>query len=157
MLKDQRELLLALNEEQVRYLVVGGYALGQYTEPRVTKDLDIFVEISEDNSRRLFTALAKYGAPLGAYTVADFQDPYSGYQFGLPPSQVDIMFAISAVSFEEAWRDSVPGETGDGIAVRYISFEHLIRNKEAAGRLQDLADAAALRASRLANEGPDEA
>jgi len=150
--KDQRDLLLAFNEQQVRYLVVGGYALGIYTEPRVTKDLDVFVEISEENAQRVFTALAKYGAPLQGYTPKDFQDPYSGYQFGLPPSQIDIIFAISAVSFEDAWRDSISGETGEGIAVRYISLEHLIRNKLAAGRLQDLADAAALKASIEANK-----
>jgi hypothetical protein len=153
--KDQRELLLAFNEQQVRYLLVGGYALGQYTEPRVTKDLDVFVEISDENAQRIFVALAKYGAPLGGYTPKDFQDPYSGYQLGFPPSQIDVLFAISAVSFEEAWKDSVPGQTGDGIAVRYISLEHLIRNKEAAGRLQDLADAAALKASKIANANPE--
>jgi hypothetical protein len=153
MKQDQRDLLLAFNEQQVKYLVVGGYALGRYTEPRVTKDLDLFVEISEENATRIFTALAVYGAPLAGLTPKDFQDPYSGYQLGLPPSQVDVIFAISAVSFEEAWRDSVLGETGDGIPVRYISSEHFIRNKTAAGRLQDLADAAAVEAAREANRG----
>jgi len=103
----------------------------------------------------VFAALAAYGAPLAGYTPKDFQDPYSGYQFGFPPSQIDLIFAISAVSFEEAWRDSVPGQTGDGIPVRYISLEHFIRNKEAAGRLQDLADAAALKASIAANSKRD--
>ena len=89
-------------------------------------------------------------------TVEDFQDPYSGYQLGLPPSQIDVIFAISAVSFEEAWRDSVPGQTGDGTEVRYISLEHLIRNKRAAGHLQDFADAAALENSRAANAKTDQ-
>lgn len=149
--KDQRDLLLAFNEQHVKYLLIGGYALGRYTEPRVTKDLDVFVDITDENAERVFAALAKYGAPLKGYTPKDFQDPYSGYQLGLPPSQVDVIFAISAVSFDEAWKDSVPGQTGDGIPVRYISLEHLIRNKVAAGRLQDLADAAALKAARAAN------
>jgi hypothetical protein len=153
--KDQRDLLLAFNEQQVRYLIVGGYALGRYTEPRVTKDLDVFVEISDENAGRIFAALAKYGAPLQGLTPKDFQDPYSGYQLGLPPSQIDVIFAISAVTFEEAWRESVPGQTGDGTEVRYISLEHLIRNKRAAGRLQDLADAAALEAARAANAKSD--
>lgn len=157
MKQDQRDLLLVFNEQQVKYLVVGGYALGRYTEPRVTKDLDVFVEISEENAERIFTALAKYGAPLAGLTPEDFQDPYSGYQLGLPPSQIDVIFAISAVSFEEAWRDSVPGQTGDGTEVRYISLEHLIRNKRAAGRLQDLADAAALEAAQSANAKADKA
>ncbi len=56
--KDQRDLLLAFNERRVKYLVIGGYALGRYTEPRATKDLDLFVEISEDNAQRIFAALA---------------------------------------------------------------------------------------------------
>jgi hypothetical protein len=150
--KDQRDLLLAFNEQQVRYLLVGGYAIGRYTEPRVTKDLDVFVDITDDNAQRVFAALAKYGAPLKGYTPKDFQDPYSGFQMGLPPSQIDIIFAISALTFEEAWSESVPGTTGDDIPVRYISLEHLIKNKAAAGRLQDLADVAALKAARKANE-----
>jgi hypothetical protein len=148
--KDQRDLLLAFNEQSVRYLIVGGYALVRYTEPRVTKDLDIFIEISEENARRVYAALAKFGAPVAQYTPADFQDPYSGFQFGVPPSQIDIILAISAVSFDEAWRDSIVGSTGDQIPVRYISLDHLIRNKLAAGRLQDLADADALVRARKA-------
>lgn len=154
--KDQRELLIAFNEQSVRYLLVGGYALGQYTEPRVTKDLDVFVDISDDNAQRVYIALAKYGAPLKGYTPKDFQDPYSGYQMGQPPSQVDILFAISALTFEEAWRDSIPDVTGDGIPVRYISRDHLILNKTVAGRLQDLADVAALKASAKANSQIEE-
>jgi hypothetical protein len=153
--KDQRDLLLAFNEQSVKYLVVGGYALGRYTEPRVTKDLDIFIEVSEENANRVFTALAKFGAPLEGYTVADFEDPYSGFQFGLPPNQIDIILAISEVTFAEAWTESIPGSTGEGISVRYISLEHLIRNKLAAGRLQDLADVEALRKAQKANQIPD--
>lgn len=151
--KDQRDLLLAFNEQQVRYLLVGGYALSRYTEPRVTKDLDLFVDISDENAQRVFLALASYGAPMEGYTLKDFQDPYTGFQFGFPPSQIDLMFAISAVTFDEAWNQSVPGTTGDGIPVHYISLEHLIKNKTAAGRLRDLADVAALRAAIKANEG----
>ncbi len=149
--KDQRDLLLAFNEKSVRYLIVGGYALGRYTEPRVTKDLDVFVDTANDNAERVFAALASFGAPIQGYSPADFQDPYSGFQFGVPPSQIDILLAISALTFEEAWAYSVPGSTGDGIPVRYISRDHLIRNKLAAGRLQDLADADALVRAKAAN------
>jgi len=149
--KDQRDLLLAFNEKSVRYLIVGGYALGRYTEPRATKDLDIFVGTSNEDAQRVFAALAKFGAPIEGFTPSDFQDPYSGFQFGIPPSQIDILLAISAISFEEAWEQSVPGTTGDGIPVRYISLDHLIRNKLAAGRLRDLADAEALVNAKAAN------
>ena len=71
---------------------------------------------------------------------ADFQDPYSGFQFGVPLSQIDVILAISAVTFDEAWADSVPGVVEGDIPVRYISREHLIQSKTAAGRLRDLAD-----------------
>jgi hypothetical protein len=73
--KDQRDPLLAFNEQQVRYLLVGSYAIGRYAEPRVTKALDVFVDITDDNAQRVFAALAKYGAPLKGYTPKDFQDP----------------------------------------------------------------------------------
>lgn len=80
MLKDQTDLLLAFTEQSFRYLIVGGYALGRYTGPRVTKDLDVFIEVSEENASRVFKALAEFGAPLGGITAADFQDPYAGFQ-----------------------------------------------------------------------------
>ncbi len=153
MLKDQRDLLLAFNEYHVRYILVGGYALGLYTEPRVTKDMDVWVGISSENAELVYKALAQFGAPLAGYTPHDFQDPYSDFQIGLPPSQIDILFAASGVDFEEAWQESQHGMTEDGIPIRYLSADHFIRNKTAAGRLQDLADAAAVIASLKANKG----
>ncbi|MGH9595786.1 MAG: hypothetical protein ACRD3K_03220, partial [Edaphobacter sp.] len=101
---------------------------------------------------RVYKGLAQFGAPLAGYTPKDFQDPYTGFQIGLPPSQIDIIFAASGLSFEEAWAESVPGATDEGIPVRYLSSDHFIRNKSVAGRLQDLADVAAVLASRKANE-----
>ncbi len=149
--KDQRDLLLAFNAQSVRYLIVGAYAVGRYTEPRATKDLNVFIDTAADNADRVFVALARFGAPIQGLTAADFRDPYSGFQFGVPPSQIDIILAISGVSFAEAWEQRLAGRTGDGIEVGYISLEHLIRNKLAAGRLQDLADADALQRARVAN------
>jgi hypothetical protein len=153
---DQRDLLLAFNEQSVRYILVGAYALNIYTEPRATKDLDVFIDTSDENAQKVFAALAKFGAPISGMTSADFQDPYSGFQFGVPPSQIDVILAISAVSFEEAWEQSVAGQTGDGIPVRYLSRDHLIRNKLAAGRLRDLADVEALINADKAYAPPEE-
>lgn len=151
MLKDHRDLLLAFNELRVRYLLIGGYALGRYTEPRVTGDLDLFVDATADNSPKVFSALARFGAPLAGYTPADFETVYETFQIGSPPNQIELIFAISGLSFEEAWRNSVDGTTSDGIPVRYLSSDDFIRNKTAAGRLQDLADVAAVLAARKAN------
>jgi hypothetical protein len=89
--KDQRDLLRAFNERKVRYLIVGGYAVSHYTEPRVTKDIDIFIDTSDENVAMLFAALAVFGAPLDGMTPKDFQDPAYGYQIGLPPSRIDIL------------------------------------------------------------------
>jgi hypothetical protein len=152
MLKDHRDLLLAFNACRVRFLLVGGHALGRYTEPRVTGDMDLFIDTSEENAKRVFAGLAQYGAPLAEYTVETFQDPYSGFQIGAPPQQIDLLFTASGLTFDEAWTNSVEGMTSDGIPVRYLSADDFIRNKIAAGRLQDQADVAAVIAARKANE-----
>jgi hypothetical protein len=144
---DLRELLLAFNDNGVEYLLVGGYAVGMYAEPRATKDLDIFVRPELPNSEAAYKALAAYGAPLSGVTPADFcNDPDSVFQIGQPPLRIDLLQKIDGVTFEEAW----PKRTDafiDGIPVHVISADHLIRNKLASGRLQDLADAEAVRES----------
>lgn len=155
MLKDQIDLLRAFNTARVRYLLVGGYALGRYAEPRATRDLDVFVDASAENSFRTFEGLALFGAPLAGYKPVDFQTVYETFQIGAPPYAIDIIFAISGVPFDEAWAESIEGVTSEGISVRYLSMEHFIRNKAAAGRLQDLADVAAVKASRKANGESD--
>lgn len=150
---DQLDLLRAFNEQSVRFLVVGAYALNVYTEPRATKDLDVFIEVSEENSKRVFLALAKYGAPIKGLSPADFLEPYAGFHFGVQPSQIDILLAISGLTFEEAWKDSI-ADLIEHIPVRYISREHLIINKTAAGRLRDLADVEALQEAYVAYVTP---
>lgn len=147
MLKDQTDLLRAFNTAHVRYLLIGAYALGRYTEPRATRDLDASVE----NSYRTFEGLALFGAPLAGYKPEDFQTVYESFQIGAPPYEIDVIFAISGVSFDEAWAHSIEGVTSEGIPVRYLSAEHVMLNKIVAGRLQDLADVAAVKASKLAN------
>ena len=152
--KDQRDLLREFNAHDVRYLVIGGYAFSHYTQPRATKDLDVFIENSAENAGRVFAALAKFGAPLAGMTLKDFQDEGSVYQVGNAPSRIDILQTIEAVEFAGAWKASEEGTTGDGIPVRYISFDDLITNKLAVGRLRDLADVEDLRASRAAMRKP---
>lgn len=141
MLKDQNDLLSVFNAHNVRYLVVGGHAVNIYTQPRSTKDLDVWVDASEENSLRVFRALAVYGAPLTGMRPEDFQTESTNYfQIGVEPARIDVLHRLSGVEFEQAWEDSVPGTVED-IPVRFISLEHLIANKLASGRLRDLADA----------------
>jgi len=150
MLKDQRELLSVFNAHDVKYLVVGGHAVGIHAEPRGTKDLDIFIKADAENSRAVFAALAEYGAPLAGMTPADFNDkPTSIFQIGVPPGRVDIILGIAGVTFDEAWETRVEEVLGGDVPAHIISREHLIRNKLAVGRLQDLADVEKIREAAL--------
>lgn len=146
MLKDQRELLSAFNSHGVKYLVVGGHAVSILAEPRGTKDLDVFIQAGEENSKAVFAALKEYGAPLEGVSPADFNDRATTvFQIGVPPGRIDILQGISGVTFEEAWA-SRSEELIDGVTPAHlISRKHLIQNKLASGRYQDLADVEKLR------------
>jgi predicted nucleotidyltransferase len=150
--EDLRQLLLAFNEHGVEYLVVGGWAVGFYSEPRSTKDIDLFIRSGVKNSEAVYGALAKYGAPLAGLTPADFRDsPMSVFQIGFAPVRAYILQSIDGVDFDEAWPHRVELSL-DGIAVHVISAEHLIQNKLKSGRLSDLADVEAIREAEKANE-----
>lgn len=103
MAQDLKELLSALNAHHVKYLVVGGYAVGAYVEPRATKDLDVSIKADTANSEAFFRALAAYGAPLAGHTPEDFNDGDSWFQTGQPPHRIDILQHIDSVDFDEAW------------------------------------------------------
>ena len=141
MLKDQRELLELFRVHGVEYVVVGGHAVSAYAEPRNTKYLDILLRDTPDNAERVYRALAAFGAPIDGYGPSDFHGhPHQVIQFGVPPSRIDLLQAITGVTAEEAWQGRTQEMLLDGIPVNLISLEHLIRNKRASGRLQDLAD-----------------
>lgn len=134
-----RELLQILNDFEVRYLIVGGYAVMKYTEPRYTKDLDVWVENSADNALRLFGALKQFGAPLESddITAETFTRNEITYQIGIAPIRIDILTQITGVDFSAAWKGRVTG-TIFGIPVPFISLDDLIANKRATGRSSDL-------------------
>lgn len=143
--EDLKQLLHSFNAHGVEYLVVDGYAVSLYAEPRATKDLDLFIRSEIKNSEAVFRALAEYGAPIAGHTPADFRDnPSSVFQIGMPPSRVDILQSIDGVEFEEAWPKRNNAHIGD-ISAHVISAEHLIQNKLKSGRMRDLADVEAIR------------
>jgi predicted nucleotidyltransferase len=149
-----RELLSALNEHSVRYVVVGGYAVGVHAQPRVTKDLDVFIDATPKNAEAVYQALIQFGAPLDDVRVSDFLIPTSILRIGVPPICVEIMQQIDGVSFEMAYQGGEEHLVDGDVPVRYISAEHLILNKRTAGRSQDLADVeAVLRAQHLKGGG----
>ena len=134
-----KELLQCLNKCEVRYLIVGGYAVMKYAEPRFTKDLDVWVENSAENSVRVFEALTKFGAPLESdkVTPETFTRPSLTYQIGIAPVRIDILTQITGVEFGAAWGDKVEGSIF-GVPVHFISLSQLIANKQATGRSSDL-------------------
>ena len=146
MYPDFNELLSILNAHEVRYLVVGGYAVSFHAQPRATKDLDLWVKPDIANAAALYRALAEFGAPLEGLQPADFAEAGSFFRMGTPPVMVDILPEISGVAFDDAWprRVTMPADPGSGVMVSVISVEDLVANKQAAGREQDFADVAAI-------------
>lgn len=135
---DFKEILSIFNDHEVKYLVVGAYAVMKYSEPRYTKDLDIWVEASEENSKRVYSSLRKFGAPLGDLSETDFATD-GFFQMGRPPVRIDILMSIDGVEFAHAWPNRQEGDFV-GVPAHFISPADLIANKSATGRPQDLID-----------------
>lgn len=144
MFPDFKELLSEFNARQVKYLVVGGYAMAFHGRPRATKDLDIVISADAENGRALYAALAKFGAPLAGLKPQDLIEPGHFFRMGTPPVMVDILPSIAGVDFQEAWKRHIDVPIDDTLTVPVISRPDLLTAKIAAGRPQDLADAVAL-------------
>ncbi len=136
---DFRELLSLFKDFEVHYLVVGGYAVMKYTEPRYTKDLDLWISTDPGNADAVYAALKAFGAPLKNLTPEDFTTGDHFYQMGRPPFRLDIMMSIPGVEFESAWNHRLEAEL-EGLNIPFISKADLIRSKRASGRPQDLID-----------------
>ena len=141
--RDFKELLSILARHEVRYLVVGGYAVMRYAEPRWTKDLDLWIALDDANAKAIFDALKEFGAPLAGLTPAVFREPGYFYQMGRAPLRVDVMMTIPGADFSAAWEKRTSEEV-DGVPIQFISKEDLIRTKQASARPQDLIDLVAL-------------
>ncbi len=136
-----RELLQLLNEFKVEYLIVGGFAVMKYGEPRYTKDLDVWVHNSAQNSVRVVEALKRFGVPLDhdQINAETFTEKQVVYQIGVAPVRIDILTEITAVQFPDAWRKRV-ASTFFGVPVHFISLDDLLTNKLALGRSSDATD-----------------
>jgi hypothetical protein len=145
--KDFKEFIALLNKNEVKYLVVGGFALAFYIEPRFTKDIDIFVEPSKENSIKVIKTLNEFGFGNIGLKEEDFQKPDQIIQLGYAPVRIDIITSIVGVSFESAWQNKVEGKYGD-ICCFFISRDDLIINKRAVARPQDIADVKKLEKSK---------
>ncbi|MFT6395728.1 MAG: hypothetical protein ACJAYU_000470 [Bradymonadia bacterium] len=142
---DFRDLLHALDEREVDFVIVGAHAMAVHGVARATGDIDILVRATAENALRVVAALRDFGAPLGVHgaTVEDFTQLGWVYQMGLPPRRIDLLTSISGVSFDEAWQDRCSVEVGE-LTLPFIGLAALRTNKLATGRPKDLADVAML-------------
>lgn len=141
--EEWRAFIKSLNSSGVEYVVVGAVALAHHGCPRYTGDLDVLVRNSEDNARRLESALADFGLASLGLRASDFIHSYQVVQIGLPPNRIDLLTSLTGVTFEEAWAGRVEVSFGD-LTVNFIGRDSLILNKRRTGRPQDKADLEAL-------------
>ncbi|MFN7921006.1 MAG: DUF6036 family nucleotidyltransferase [Bryobacteraceae bacterium] len=133
----------AFQSHGVRYLIVGGVAVTFHSQPRFTKDLDLFIQSGPANAQATYAALAAFGAPLQGIRPEDFEDRNSFFRFGRDPRGFDILPNVPGVDFDEAWERRVEAviDPGTGLKAHFISAGDLIASKLAAGRPRDLVDA----------------
>lgn len=140
---DFKDLLKLFNENNVEYVIVGGYALAFHGAPRFTGDIDLYVRPTQENAKSIIAALESFGFGELDLSSSDFQIPNCVVQLGVPPVRIDIITSIDGVSWETTDKGKASGEYGD-ITVSYIGREELLANKHATGRKKDLADIEAL-------------
>jgi hypothetical protein len=136
---DFRDLLQILGECEVRYLVVGEYAVIHHSQPRYTKDIDIWLDPTPENARKLMRAFLIFGIPMHGVTQDDFATPGTQFNLGVAPCEIDFLTTIPGLQFPSAWENRVTSVEND-FPIQYLGKSDLILAKQTAGRLQDLAD-----------------
>jgi predicted nucleotidyltransferase len=144
-----RDLLSCLNSADVRYLVVGGYAVNYHGYHRNTKDIDIWVAAEPENASRVSTALRAFGFSPRSVRSSLFLDLGTVHSFGREPLRVDLLAQPSGVEFQACYERRIEADV-DGVRVPFIGLEDLIANKAASGRTQDFADLEKLRKTKSA-------
>ena len=136
---DFKDFLRLLNSHNVRYLLVGGYAVGYHGYPRATGDLDIWIEMSESNSKKVASAFRDFGMPVEVISESMFLKKNKVIRMGLPPVRLEVITSASGVDFNECYSDREVIEIG-GVLINFISLQDLKKNKRAAGRHKDMDD-----------------
>jgi len=137
--QDFVDLLRTFVDHNVRFLIVGAYALALHGRPRATGDLDVWVDATPENAARVVRALASFGAPMDQVSEADFSSPGAVFQMGVAPGRIDILTALTGLSFQDAWPGRIRESLGS-VEVDFIGRDAFIRNKRATGRMKDLGD-----------------
>lgn len=136
---DYKDLLRLLNKHKIRYLIVGAYAVIYYTEPRYTKDMNIWIEPTIKNAKKVYEALREFGVPLKGISVEDFTNSNLVYQIGVEPIRVDIMMNIPNIKFSYAWKRKTTASF-NGIKINIIGINELLKSKEKTKRDYDIKD-----------------
>lgn len=137
--KDSREFIESLNSASVRYVIVGGYAVAFHGFPRFTGDIDFLIEVSPANAAKMQDVIVGFGFGGTGLAKQDFLKEDVVIQLGLPPNRIDIITSLTGVGFDEVWAGSVAAKL-DGLPVRFIGKDALLKNKSASGRAQDRVD-----------------
>jgi len=150
--KDFKEFIALLNGHQVKYLVVGGYAVNFHGYPRYTKDIDLWIWLNEENAQKMMKVLKDFGFEGIGLKKEDFMNPSNIIQLGFEPNRIDLLVDVDGLNFDDCFPRKKQ-EILDGVFVNFISIEDLILAKRVSGRLQDLADAEQLYKIKKKNEG----
>lgn len=137
--KDFKEFIQLLNQNKVKYLIVGGYAVAFHGHPRYTKDIDIWLWVDDKNAENIIKTLHEFGFNLSRLTKEDFLKQGNIIQLGYPPNRIDLITEVSGLVFDECYPDKVEVVI-DGLTIDFIDIANLKVNKKASGRHQDLAD-----------------
>ena len=138
--KDFKEFIELLNENNVGYLVVGGYAVAFHGHPRYTKDLDVWIDLSPDNADKILNALKQFGFGSLGLKPDDFLEDGQIIQLGYPPNRIDILTTLTDLKFADCYKARVEAKI-QGLQINFIDIDNLKKNKRATGRPQDLVDA----------------
>ncbi|MCO6487559.1 MAG: hypothetical protein J5I98_04030 [Phaeodactylibacter sp.] len=140
--QDFLEFIQALNNHEVEYLLVGGYAVILHGYTRTTGDMDIWVNPSKENYEKLVPAFREFGMPVFDMTEENFlyASRFDVFTFGTSPVSIDIMTQVKGLTFEEAFLGATSVELDEGLSVRLIALEDLLRAKRASGRAKDFDD-----------------
>ena len=137
--QDFKEFIESLNDNNVRYLIIGGYAVAFHGHPRYTKDLDVWIWISQENATNMVKALDQFGFASLGLKAEDFLEPDTVIQLGYPPNRIDILLGLKGMNFESSYSSRIEVEM-DQLKLNFIDLANLKKSKKFAGRKQDLAD-----------------
>ena len=137
--QDFRDFLKLLNSKKIKYLLIGGYAVGYYGYPRATADMDIWIAVNKENAKKMIQVINDFGMNTPELTESIFLEPGKMIRMGYPPIRIEIVTEVSGIKFAQCYPRRKKVKI-DGVKVKIISRDDLLKNKKASGRHKDLDD-----------------